>query len=95
MSSRARHRAEGALGRGAIAGELRRLRGEQQRQRIARRQPRGFVGGNCARARVAGADRDQAARDGEIAARRAAVAEEQRDLIGRAQDRAIDRTRQR
>ncbi len=39
-----RHGAEGALGGGPVAGHLRRLRAEQQRQRLARRQPRRVVG---------------------------------------------------
>ena len=38
------HGAERALGGGAVAGHLRRLRGEQQRQRIAGREPRRLVG---------------------------------------------------
>ena len=94
MSSRAAHGAEGALGGGAVAGHLRRLRGEQQRQRIAGRQPRRLIGGFARDAQIAGADRDQAAGDGEIALHGAAMAEEQRHLLGRAQDAAHDRPQQ-
>ena len=88
------HVAEGALGAGAVAGHLRRLRGEQQRQRIAGRQPRRVVGRAARAAQIAGADRDQSARDREIAFHRAAMAEEQRHLLGRAQDAAHDRPQQ-
>ena len=47
------------------------------------------------RRRVAGADRDQPARDREIAAHAAAVAEEHRDQVGRAQDGRARSTRPR
>ncbi len=85
------HFAESALGAVAVAGHLRRLRGEQQRQRIARRQPRRIVGGSARAAQIAGADRDQSARDRQIAFHRAAMPKEQRYLFGRAQDKAHDR----
>ena len=60
----------------AIAGELRVLRVEQERERLAGRDALDFVGGPLGGARVAGADRDQPARDREIAAHAAAVAAE-------------------
>ena len=82
------HVAEGALGGGAVAGHLRRLRDQQQRQRIAGRQPRRVVGRAARELEIAGADGDQPAREREIAFDRAAVAEEQRDLLGRTQDAA-------
>ena len=71
------HVAEGALGRDTVAGHLRRLRGQQQRERIARRKPRRIVGGPARQAQVAGADRDQATADGKIAFDGAPMAEEQ------------------
>ena len=45
-----RHGAERMLGGGAIAGELRELRVEQKRQRLARRDPLGFVAARLAAA---------------------------------------------
>ena len=47
-----RHRVEGALGRGAVAGELRRLRAEQQRERLARRDARRASSANFLAART-------------------------------------------
>ena len=83
-----RHGVEGALGRLAVAGELRRLRAEQQRERLVRRDPRRLVGEPARGAHVAGADRDQALRHREIAAHAAARAQIEPQDVGRAQDRA-------
>ena len=63
-----RHGVEGALGGVAVAGQLRRLRAEQQRQRLVRRDARRLVGESARGAHVAGADRDQALRHRVIAA---------------------------
>ena len=52
---------EGRFGRGAIAGELRRLRAEEQRQRLLLEVPAGLGGGFAREMRIAGAHRDHAA----------------------------------
>ena len=85
------HLAERVLGGGAVARELGDLRVEQERERLAGGDAVGFVGGSARGAHVARADRDQAARDREIAAHAAAVAEEGGDEVGRAQEEAHDR----
>jgi hypothetical protein len=64
-----RHLLEGGAGGGAVAGKLRRLRGEEQSERLAGRQAVGLVGEAARGAHVAGADRDQALRHRAIAAR--------------------------
>ncbi len=71
------HVAEGALGRDTVAGHLRRLRGQQQRERIARRKPRRIGGGPARQAQVASTDCDQTSADGKIAFDGAPMAEEQ------------------
>ena len=71
----ARHGAECALGGLAITGKLRRLRAQQQRQRLARRDAVGLRGEFARGGDIAGADRDQAAGDRLIGAYAAAVAE--------------------
>ena len=85
------HGAESLFGGAAVAGHLRRLGRQQQSERFARRQPRRLVRGFARDAHVAGADRDQAARDRQIAFHGAAMPEEQRHLFGRTQDAANDR----
>ena len=70
----ARHGAKGALGAVAVAGELGRLRAQQQRQRLARSEAVG-IGRKFSRGvDVAGADRDQTVGDRRIGARAAALA---------------------
>ena len=86
-----RHLLEGRRRGGAVAGELRRLRAQEQRERLARRDAARLVGEFLRRARVAGADRDQPVRHRAIAAHAAAVAQVLREQIGRAQQRAHDR----
>ena len=67
------HGAKGRIRRFTIAGELRRLRAEKQRQRFSRRDALGF-GGVLARGNeIAGADGDQTARDRLIGALTAAT----------------------
>ena len=73
---------EGALGRGAVAGELRGLRAEQERERLVGRDPARFVGEFSGSARVAGADRDQTAREREITAHATAGAQIKPQDIG-------------
>ena len=63
-----RHHVEGALGCGAVARELRGLRAEQERERLARRQAPRLVGELLGGAHVAGGDRDQPLRHRLIAA---------------------------
>src|SRR5262249_32470443 len=65
---------EGRDGRVAIAGKLRALRGEEKRERLARGDAQRLGGEFLRPARVAGADRDQPARDRAIAALAAALA---------------------
>ncbi len=69
----ARHIAENAVGRVAIAAELRRLCAQQQRQRFGRRQTLGVGGVLARRGEIAGADRNQPARDRLIGAFTAAA----------------------
>ena len=61
------HAAEGSLGAAAVAGDLRGLCLEQQRQRLAAEEPLGLAGVAARGAGIAGADRDHAARHGRIA----------------------------
>ena len=70
----ARHGAEGAIGGVAVARKLRRLRGEQQRQRLAGRDPVDFGRKPARGGDIAGADGDQPVRDRLIGAHAAAVA---------------------
>ena len=84
----ARHHVEGALGGGAVAGELRRLGAEQQGERLAGRDAVGLVGEFAGGAHVAGGDRDQAVRHRLIAAHAAAGAQIERQHVGRADERA-------
>src|SRR6185437_970384 len=82
------HGAEGALRRIAVAVELRRLRVQQQRQRILRRvTPRRF-GMGAGGGGIALADREQALRDGMPAARDAFFAAMPADVSRRAPQRA-------
>ena len=60
-------RAEGRLGAAAVAGDLRRLGLEEERQRLAAEQPLGLAGVAPGGAGIAGADRDHAARHRRIA----------------------------
>ena len=86
-----RHGLEGALGGRPVAGELGRLGAEQQRQRLAGRDPQGLVGEFAGRARVARSDRDQALRQRQIAAPRAAHAQALPQHDRRARQRPQDR----
>src|SRR5262249_48529511 len=79
----ARHFGEGALRRLAIAGELRRLRAEQERQRFARRQASRVLGVFARGMRITTADGDQAAGYRLIAFGAATVAQEEREEIRR------------
>ncbi len=87
----ARHLLEGGGGRVAVAGELRRLRAQQQGQRLARRDAPGLGGEPLGGAGIAGADRDQPVRHRLVGAHAAAIAQEARERVGRAHDRARDR----
>ena len=69
-----RHGVKRALGRGAIARELRGLRAEQERERLARRDAAASSANSLGGAHIARANRDQPARDREVAAHAAAVA---------------------
>ena len=76
-----RHGAERLLGAGAVAIELRGLRAQQQRQRLARQALLGVRGIALRGARVAGADRDQPARDRLIALAPLAFAQRERKQL--------------
>jgi hypothetical protein len=89
-----RHLLEGGGGRVAVARELRRLRAEQQGERLVRRDAPGVGGELPGRARIAGADRDQPVRHRLVGAHAAAIAQEARDRVGRAHDGARDRPQQ-
>ena len=56
------HAAEGRLGAAAVAGDLRRLRLEEERQRLAAEKPLGLAGVPAGGAGIAGSDRHHAAR---------------------------------
>ena len=89
-----RHRLERARGAAAVAGQLRALGREQQRERLVRRNASRFIGELARRTRVAGANRDQPVRYREVAARAAPRAQVARHEIGRAHDRAHQRPQQ-
>jgi len=77
-----RHRAERALGAFAIPHKLRRLRAQEERQRLPRREPLHLRGEALRRRDIAGPDRDQALRNRLISAHAAAVAKQPRQHHG-------------
>ena len=84
----ARHGAESVFGSVAVAGELRRLRGEKKRQRLAGSDAIDGSGMQAGSGGIAGADRDQAVRDRLVGTRAAALAPQSADHRGRAQHEA-------
>ena len=88
------HGAEGALRALAVALELRRLRRQQQRQRIVRGVTLRIVGMPARGGGIAVADREQALRDGMTAARMTALAPTLAHAVRRAPQPAQDRPEQ-
>ena len=88
------HAPEGRLGGVAVARDLRRLRLEQQGQRLAPQQALGFARVAPRRHGIAGADGDHAARHGRIAARPAARARGEAHAARQAQEEPDDRPQQ-
>jgi len=83
-----RHRFKRARGAGAIAGKLRGLRSQEQRERLVRRDALRLFGKFARGARVARTNRDQPLRYREIAAHAASRAQVTCDQVGRADDGA-------
>ena len=82
MSLRSAMARNAILGAGAVAGELRGLRAQQQRERLARCDLLGIVGSMQRRARIARADRDQPARNRQVALAPRRSRKEQREQFG-------------